>query len=83
MQRDSNPLAGSSVAIDDFLRTLLRAGLPMASNDVKAAALSAGGWSWRTVHRTAKRIGVGVAKEAGSLTGAWQWTLAAPESVSF
>jgi hypothetical protein len=55
----------------------------MSSNDVKAAAHSAGGWSWRTVHRAAKRIGVGVTKEAGSLTGAWHWTLAVPEGGSF
>ena len=68
--------------VDGFLRTLLRAGLPMSSNDVKAAALSAGGWSWRTVHRAAKRIGVCVSKEAGSLTGAWHWTLAEPEGGS-
>lgn len=80
--RPAYPSVGSG-AVEAFLRHLLRSGLPMSSNDVKAAAQSAGGWSWRTVHRAAKRVRVSVVKEAGSLTGAWHWTLAAPDGGSF
>ena len=48
----------------------------MSSNDVQARV--AGAWSWRTVHRAAKRIGVQVEKEKGQLTGGWHWILPKP-----
>ncbi len=69
--------------IRDLLRDLLDHGRPMAANAIKAATARA--WSWRTVHRAGKHIGVVVEKSKGSITGGWQWTLpqsAAPEAAT-
>jgi putative DNA primase/helicase len=58
--------------VDEFLRELLKDGLPAPSKDIKAAAREVG-YAWRTVHRAAKRIGVRIRKDG--MAGGWFWTL--------
>lgn len=59
-----------------FLRGLLEDG-PMTANEIKRDA-DAAGYSWRTVHRAADRLGVEKRKEGGSFGGrgaVWRWRL--------
>lgn len=58
--------------VDEFVRELLKDGTPTPSKAVKEAAKEVG-YAWRTVHRSAKRIGVRIKKE--SMSGGWYWTL--------
>ena len=58
--------------IDHFVRDLLQDGVPMPSKGIKAAAREVN-YSWRTVHRAAKRIGVKIKK--GGMDSGWYWSL--------
>jgi len=58
---------------EQFLRDLLSDG-PMPSKAVKADADGAG-YSWATIRRAQRTIGVQCVKEKGSKTSAWVWRL--------
>ncbi len=58
--------------VDAFLRELLKDGTPVPSKSIRSAAREVN-YSWSTVHRASKRIGVRIKKDG--MAGGWYWTL--------
>ena len=73
VEYDENEDGSEKADAEKFLRDLLKDG-PMASKTIKADADGAG-YSWATIRRAQKAVGIKCVKEKGSKTSNWTWTL--------
>jgi putative DNA primase/helicase len=71
VEHDENDDGGEKADAEQFLRDLLADG-PMPTKQVKADADGAG-YSWATIRRAQKSLGI-TAKKDG-MSGGWKWEL--------
>jgi putative DNA primase/helicase len=73
MEQDENEDGSQQKDAERFLRDLLKDGA-LPTNQIKNDAEGAG-YSWATIRRAQKSLGIEAIKERGTMKGFWKWSL--------